>query len=177
MTSSKFAIPLGWPRHRLETNKHCFSTSLTVTDLLTSLFQIKTKRLNVLGSCQRVEQRLGVLKVRRVEALGEPAVDRREEVVGLVPPALVSPQAGQAGRCTQLPELRLLLVGNGQSLAEAGLGLGPVGLRQGQPQLSPEPMQLGLDPTHSGPSDPVQGVSQEAQANGHLVRPPVGVSE
>src|SRR5918992_5249526 len=117
MTSSKFAIPLGWPRHRLETNKHCFSTSFTVTDLLTSLFQIKTKRLNVLGSCQRVEQRLGVLKVRRVEALGEPAVDRREEVVGLVPPALVSPQAGPGGGCSPIPKRRPLALGKTPSFA------------------------------------------------------------
>jgi hypothetical protein len=38
-------------------------------------------------------------------------------------------------------------------------------------------MQLGLDPTHSGPFDPVQSVSQEAQADGRLIRPPGGVSE
>ena len=46
------------------------------------------------GSCQLVEQRLGVLQVGGVEALGEPAVDRREQVVSLSTSALVAPEAG-----------------------------------------------------------------------------------
>ena len=34
------------------------------------------------GSCQLIEQRLCLLQVGGVEALGEPAVDRREEITG-----------------------------------------------------------------------------------------------
>ena len=44
-----------------------------------------------------LEQRLRLLKVRRVETLGKPAVDRREEVAGFVALALVAPEAGEAG--------------------------------------------------------------------------------
>jgi hypothetical protein len=39
---------------------------------------------------QLVEQHLGLLEVRRVEALGEPALDRREEVAGFSVAALVA---------------------------------------------------------------------------------------
>ncbi len=55
-------------------------------------------------SAQLLEQRLGVLEVGGVEALGEPVVDRREEVVGLVHVALIAPQAGEAGRSAQLQD-------------------------------------------------------------------------
>ena len=41
-------------------------------------------------SCQLLKQRPGVLKIGGVEALGEPVVDRREEVVGLLPLAPVA---------------------------------------------------------------------------------------
>ena len=39
-----------------------------------------------LADRQLLEQRLGVFQIRRLEALGEPAIDGREQVVGL--PAL-----------------------------------------------------------------------------------------
>jgi hypothetical protein len=45
----------------------------------------------VLRLRQRVEQRLGVLEVGGIEPLGEPAVHRGEEVVGLDPLALLRP--------------------------------------------------------------------------------------
>ena len=57
---------------------------------------------NILRSCQRVEQRLGVLKVGRFEALGEPAVDGREQVVRLLPLAVLGPQAGEDRRGAEL---------------------------------------------------------------------------
>jgi hypothetical protein len=56
-------------------------------------------RPNILRSCQRVEQRLSVRKVGRFEALGEPAVDRREQVVRFLPLAVLRPQAGEARGC------------------------------------------------------------------------------
>ena len=40
---------------------------------------------------QLVEQRLGLFQVERVEALREPAVDRREKLASLIPLALVAP--------------------------------------------------------------------------------------
>jgi hypothetical protein len=46
-------------------------------------------------SRQLVEQRLGVLQVCRIEALVEPAVDRRQELVRLGAPALLGPEASE----------------------------------------------------------------------------------
>src|SRR5437764_1213277 len=45
---------------------------------------------------QFVEQRLGLLEVGRVKALGEPTVDRREELVSLSALALLPPQTSKA---------------------------------------------------------------------------------
>ena len=44
-----------------------------------------------------LQQRLGLLQVERIEALGEPAIDRGEKIVGLLPLALIAPEAGEAG--------------------------------------------------------------------------------
>ena len=44
--------------------------------------------------CQGVQQHLSLLQVSSVKALGEPAVDRREQVVGFVALALIAPEAG-----------------------------------------------------------------------------------
>jgi hypothetical protein len=59
-------------------------------------------------SAELVEQPLGVLQVGGVEALGEPAVDRREEIVGPSALALIAPEATKAGRGTQFERLGLL---------------------------------------------------------------------
>jgi hypothetical protein len=59
-----------------------------------------------------VEQRLGNLQVRGLEALCEPAVDRCEEVVSLRATAQVTPQSGKAGRGAQLERFRLLIAGD-----------------------------------------------------------------
>ena len=40
---------------------------------------------------QLIEQRLGLLQIERVEAFGEPAIDRSEKLAGLIPLALVAP--------------------------------------------------------------------------------------
>ena len=67
--------------------------------------------LNSASSChqahkalgQRVEQCLGVFQIGGIETLGEPAVDRREQVVGLGALALLGPQPGEARGGAQLP--------------------------------------------------------------------------
>jgi hypothetical protein len=45
-------------------------------------------------STELVEERLCILQIGGVEALGEPAVHGREEIIGLGVPALTAPQVG-----------------------------------------------------------------------------------
>jgi len=42
---------------------------------------------------QLVEQCLRLFEIGRVEALGEPALDRRQEIAGCRPPAFLGPEA------------------------------------------------------------------------------------
>jgi hypothetical protein len=60
-------------------------------------------------SRQRIEQRLGVLQVGGVEALGEPTVERGQQLVCLGTPVLPLPQPTQAHRRPQLERFGLLL--------------------------------------------------------------------
>ena len=62
------------------------------------------------GSRQFVEQRLRLFQIGRVEAFGEPAVDRREKVAGFGVAALVAAEPGEARGGAQFPELGLLLL-------------------------------------------------------------------
>src|SRR6516164_7399231 len=57
---------------------------------------------------QLVEQGLRLLEVRRVKALGEPAVDRPEEVRRSDAVAASSPQPGEVGGGTQFERARSL---------------------------------------------------------------------
>jgi hypothetical protein len=54
-------------------------------------------------STELVEQRLGVLEVDGTEALGEPPIDRCEQVACLGAPALLLPQPSEARGSPQLP--------------------------------------------------------------------------
>jgi hypothetical protein len=72
-------------------------------------------RLDVLGdgsddcgssavlSAQRVEQRLGLLQIERIEALREPAIDRPQEIAGVVAFALVAPEPAKAAGGPEFP--------------------------------------------------------------------------
>ena len=55
------------------------------------------------GSRQFVEQHLCVLQIGGVEALGEPAVNGRQQLARFGPPALFGPQLGEARRSAQFP--------------------------------------------------------------------------
>ncbi len=67
-------------------------------------------------SRQLIQQSLGFLQIGRSEALGEPIVDRIEQIKGLRTPALVAPKPRKAGRCPQLQELRALPLGDRDGL-------------------------------------------------------------
>src|SRR6516165_4796124 len=55
---------------------------------------------------QRIEQCLSLLKIARVEAFGEPAIDRSEKVASFIPLALIAPEPRHAHRCAQFPGFR-----------------------------------------------------------------------
>src|SRR5262245_61252429 len=65
---------------------------------------------------QRLQQRPGLLEVSGVKPLGEPAIDRCQELVGLGALALLLPQARQTHGRPQLPRFRLLAAGDGEGL-------------------------------------------------------------
>jgi hypothetical protein len=68
-----------------------------------------------------VEQRFGVFQDRRIEAFGEPAMDRGEKMVGPLPLALIAPEAGKAGCGAQFPTLRALSTRDVDGLTEGDL--------------------------------------------------------
>jgi len=61
---------------------------------------------------ERIEQRLRLSQIGRVEAFREPAVDRREQVASFGAPTLVVAEPGEARGGAQFPELALLLPGD-----------------------------------------------------------------
>jgi hypothetical protein len=93
------------------------------------------------SSRQFVEQRLGVLQIGGVEALGEPAEDRGEQRHGLVRPALLAVQAGEAHSGAQFPGLRVLPSRDVDGLLHGRLGLARrPGV--GEQGLAPEPIEV-----------------------------------
>src|SRR4030088_1438610 len=80
------------------------------------------------GVCsQRVEPRPGLLQVGRIEALREPAMDRRQEIAGVVVRALVAPEPAKAAGGPQFPEPGALPARRRETSLKAGLGLRRVG--------------------------------------------------
>src|SRR5437773_4889748 len=63
-----------------------------------------------------LDQRLGLLEVSSIEPLGEPVIDRCQQLIGLSALALLLPQACLAHRSPQLPGLGLLAVRDSQGL-------------------------------------------------------------
>src|SRR5262245_21070866 len=95
------------------------------------------------GSGQLVEQRLRLDEVARVEALGEPAVDGREQVARFGALALVAQQPREARRGAQLERARSLLAGDGEGAVIAGGGL--VGCAAGrEQQVAVEAVEFGV---------------------------------
>src|SRR6516165_2227950 len=93
---------------------------------------------------QRVQQCLCLLQVSGVKALGEPAVNRCEQVVRFLEPALVLAEATQTHRGPQLQRFRLLTAGNGQGLIKASFSFGLIVSGQPKDDLPSEAVQLCL---------------------------------
>ena len=77
-------------------------------------------------SRQLVKRRLGVLQDPRVEAFGEPAIGRREQITGSGALAVVTPEAGESGGRAQLKSFRILPLCNNERLVVALLGRRPI---------------------------------------------------
>ena len=60
-------------------------------------------------ACSSSSKRLRLLQIERVEALGEPVIDRREEVVSLPPFAAIGRELGKGVRRAQLQGQRRLI--------------------------------------------------------------------
>src|SRR6185436_10698842 len=69
-----------------------------------------------------LQQRFRLLQVGGVKALGEPAVDRRQQRAGFSVLVLLLPEARQARGCAQLQRPRFLVAGNVEGLLKTRLG-------------------------------------------------------
>ena len=79
-------------------------------------------------SGQRIEQGLCFFQVGGVEALGERAVDGREQLARLGSAALLGPQPGEARGGAQFVASGALLAGDREGGAERILGLRRIGI-------------------------------------------------
>src|SRR5262245_37395434 len=93
---------------------------------------------------QFLEQRFGFDEVARVEAFGEPGVDRGEEVARVRTLALIAPQAREARRGAQLERAVALLAGDGEGAVVAGGGI-VGGAAGGEEQVAVEAVEVGVE--------------------------------
>ena len=95
-------------------------------------------------SAKSVEQIVRIPQVRRLEALGEPGVERGEKIFGLSSLALLRPEAGEGGRCAELERSGLLGAGDVERLAIAALGA--PGGALGQAEVTLDAADIGFVP-------------------------------
>ena len=72
---------------RLSPDSRCLAVSQQMT------FRAMCGRLHApqpRSGVQLIEQRLGLFQIKRVEAFGEPAIDRSEKIAGFLPLALIA---------------------------------------------------------------------------------------
>jgi hypothetical protein len=90
---------------------------------------------------------LSLLQIERVEAFGEPPVDRSKQIAGLIPLALIAPEAGEIQGRTHLPKSSALRTRHIEPLKKAFFRCS--GLAHGQQQRSSQPMHFRLSPALS----------------------------
>src|SRR5215470_11971890 len=88
------------------------------------------------------QQCFGFLQISGFKPFCEPGIESPEKLSRLVSPSLPLPQTAQAHRCPQLQRLRSSGRGDVNSLAKKGLGLGVTRGRDGQYELTLEPIKL-----------------------------------
>jgi hypothetical protein len=99
---------------------------------------------------QFVEERFCLLQVWRVAALGEPGIDGREEVVGLLPLAPIAPEPCEAHRRAKLPRAGLLRPGDFERALEMPLRPRLVSFRRQQLDFAGDAMDLCCEPSLPG---------------------------
>ena len=114
------------------TRRGCFTFANKSASQVASL---AVRSVDALLRCQLIEQRLRLFQVERLEAFGEPVVDRCEQIVGFLALTLRLPQAREAGRRAQLPRLRLLLARKIQRGEVVFLGACEIPLERKHPTL------------------------------------------
>src|SRR5262245_61091264 len=129
------------------------------------------------GSCELVQQRLGVPEIGGVKALGKPRVDVSEQVVRLPPFPLLVPEPTETHRGPQLERSRLLAAGEVQGPLEPGFRLGLRCPRLPQEEARSEAIQLRLDQALSRALRSRQCLVQSGEPRLDLLILGVGVSQ
>jgi hypothetical protein len=113
---------------------------------------------------QGLQQRLCVLQVGGVKALGKPTVDRRKQFVCLGPLALLLPEASEAHGGPQLQRLGLLAAGQGEGPLQPGFRLRLRRPHLSQQQDAPEARDFGFPPAFLMPLHQGVGLGQRLEA-------------
>src|SRR5262249_11333401 len=119
-------------------------------------------------SRELVEQRFGLLQILRREALGEPAVDGREQCVRLADPVVLAHQPGVAGRGAQLPGFRLLRSRPVERGEVAPLRPCRIALQQKHPALDPEDFGIVIAFFPAGALDLCDHLVDESERPGEI---------
>jgi hypothetical protein len=78
------------------------------------------------ASSQRVQERLGILQIRRIKPFGEPVIHLCQHLPRFVAFPLLLPESSQAGGSTEFSGFGLLALGYCNGLLETGCGFGVV---------------------------------------------------
>src|SRR5258708_23556866 len=119
-------------------------------------------------SCQIIQQRPRIPEIRAVEALAEPAVYRREQVVRRRSPALVLPDLRQGHSCPQFQRFGLLAPSDLQGAAKARLAIPR--RRPLEQQFTVHPMDLGIEKPFVERASMLRGDLDPIEAGGDAAR-------
>ncbi len=117
------------------------------------------------------------MQVRRVKALGEPAIHRGQQIVGVLAPALDLPQASQAGGSAEFPGFGVLVAGDSEGPVEAGFRLTVIAGSKRPQQLPFESVQLRLVETLPRLIRQREGLGEHRKPRDGLACLPIGVGE
>src|SRR5271169_3683600 len=99
---------------------------------------------------QLLQQCLRLLQIKRVEALGEPAVDRSEQIAGLISLALIAPEPRHAHRGAEFPGFCLLRTGDRKCTLEIRFRFRRIWLRRHEREVAGYSMEVRLEPPFIG---------------------------